>query len=234
MKDCKKHSYCRICRPDISIKFSTWAKQRYEDSCEREKAKKLSTGRVPTTKARQNMSKSAKLRAVRDNSVKRLQTPEARMKMAITKRGKPTSLAHHVAMARSRGSYSDEHKHNISLALKRHAISCIKPCHNGTSPSKVAWGFIDFLNKVGFSIIIPEVKLGPYSVDCVLGDEWLGFEVDGEYWHRNRDHTKRDKYLLEQFDLPIIRITEKEAKQLGTPNAQPQPGTALVGEEMRR
>ena len=63
----------------------------------------------------------------------------------------------------------------------------------------------------------PEVhlrqKFGRYEVDAYLPPPYhLAFEADGSYWHRHRANydARRDAYLLKQFQLPVIRLTEAE------------------------
>ncbi|KKL61324.1 hypothetical protein LCGC14_2196450 [marine sediment metagenome] len=75
---------------------------------------------------------------------------------------------------------------------------------------------VDFLVNAGFDIVIPEVQFGGFSVDALLADEWVAFEADGEYWHRNRQENDiaRDEYLLKEFNLPVIRLTQVEIGEL--------------------
>ena len=75
---------------------------------------------------------------------------------------------------------------------------------------------VDFLVEAGFDIVIPEVQLGGFSVDALLAEEWVAFEADGEYWHRDRQEndSRRDEYLLEEFNLPVVRLTQAEIGEL--------------------
>jgi very-short-patch-repair endonuclease len=82
------------------------------------------------------------------------------------------------------------------------------------SPSKLQLQ-IAYLLFSEFPSVIIEAPFGPYRVDIYLPPPYyLGFEVDGTYWHRNRDHGLRDRYLCEEFGLPIIRFSEDECKVL--------------------
>lgn len=65
----------------------------------------------------------------------------------------------------------------------------------------------------------PEVReqeqFGCYQVDAYLPPPYhLAFEADGTYWHRypKRD-AARDAYLLRKFNLPVVRLTEKELRE---------------------
>ena len=102
-----------------------------------------------------------------------------------------------------------------AIGVKEHVISCTGACHNSQNPSALAWAVYDTLLS-DFRVVVPEARLGPYSIDFLLAEEWLGIEVDGSYWHskpgaKERDVT-RDTYLLEKFQLPIVRIGEHEAQ----------------------
>ena len=82
-------------------------------------------------------------------------------------------------------------------------------CGARPNPSGLAWrAYEAFLR--GFEVVVPEARFGPYSVDFLLAEEWLAVEVDGEYWHRNKDHSERDEYLLREHGLPVARIAEHE------------------------
>jgi len=62
-----------------------------------------------------------------------------------------------------------------------------------------------------FPNVIIEAPFGPYRVDIYLPPPYhLGFEVDGTYWHKNRDSCRRDRYLLETFGLFIVHLDEVE------------------------
>lgn len=69
----------------------------------------------------------------------------------------------------------------------------------------------------------PEVRaeepFGPYRVDAYLPPPYhLAFEADGEYWHRlpgrQEHYEKRDAYLLAHFGLPVVRLSEREIREL--------------------
>jgi hypothetical protein len=84
------------------------------------------------------------------------------------------------------------------------------------NPSSLSWTLVDFLSNAGFDNIVLEEKFGPYSVDVLLADEWLAFEADGEYWHEKNktDYDARDRYLLENFGLPVVRLAEAEIREV--------------------
>jgi very-short-patch-repair endonuclease len=67
-----------------------------------------------------------------------------------------------------------------------------------------------------FPSVIIEAPFGRYRVDIYLPPPYhLGIEVDGVYWHRNRDSRLRDDYLLEAFGLPIVHLSEADLKTAG-------------------
>ncbi len=105
-----------------------------------------------------------------------------------------------------------------SIAGKRHWKNCVdETCgmcrHN--NPSNLAWQAYDLLLQ-DFTIVIPEQRFGQYSVDFLLAEEWLAVEVDGEYWHKNRGWKDmvKDWYLTEYHNLPVIRISEHDIKDM--------------------
>lgn len=56
-----------------------------------------------------------------------------------------------------------------------------------------------------------EVPFGVYTVDAYIPSLHVAFEADG-YWHTRhaaRD-VARDVWLLRKFDLPVIRLTERD------------------------
>jgi len=74
---------------------------------------------------------------------------------------------------------------------------------------------LDFLVRIGFTVVVPEVRFGRFSVDAVLGDEWLGFEADGRGWHLDKDKdARRDQEIGERWALPIVRLTQEEVNML--------------------
>ena len=66
-----------------------------------------------------------------------------------------------------------------------------------------------------FDIVIPEVRFGRFSVDVLLAEEWVAFEADGAGWHKDKEKdTKRDAWLLENFDLPVVRLSQGDIREL--------------------
>jgi very-short-patch-repair endonuclease len=56
-----------------------------------------------------------------------------------------------------------------------------------------------------------EVKVGRYAVDFLV-DGWLAVEMDGSYWHRNRDHTKKNA-LIAGAGWSLLRIPADQADE---------------------
>lgn len=67
--------------------------------------------------------------------------------------------------------------------------------------------------------VVPEAKLGRYSIDFLLPQIRVALEVDGTYWHRDpaRDRRK-DKWLL-HHDWYVIRIPEAVVRAKGADTA---------------
>lgn len=157
-----------------------------------------------------------------------LETPAERAKCAwnrgLTKETDLRVVANAIAIsAASKGcrghrkglTNSIEHRQRISEGLKRHYASHGQDCAciPTAGPSKLAWDTYDLLLK-DFEVVIPEARFGPYSVDFLLAEEWLGIEIDGSYWHEinGTDYIARDEYLLSEHGLPIVRLTEEEIR----------------------
>lgn len=114
--------------------------------------------------------------------------------------------------------FTVEHRENISKALKGRKVTW----QTYSNPSKLTWKLAEFLDKAGFEIVIPEQKIGQFTVDVLLANEWVAFEADGSYWHSDlptkrknwnfnrKSQAERDKILLEEYNLPVVRISEDE------------------------
>lgn len=67
-----------------------------------------------------------------------------------------------------------------------------------------------------FPEVLREEPFGRYTVDAYLPHPYhLAFEADGVYWHRDRERdVRRDKILLEEHGLIVIRFSERELKEI--------------------
>ena len=65
------------------------------------------------------------------------------------------------------------------------------------------------LEKLGYQVM-EEVRFPPYVVDIYIPDLHIGVEVDGPHHVEKRD-IKRDNVLYEEYNLPIIRLNQKES-----------------------
>jgi len=61
-----------------------------------------------------------------------------------------------------------------------------------------------------------EKLFDPYSIDIYIPSLNLAVEIDGRYWHRNRQSRDRarDAYLKSHFGLQTIRVWEDELEKL--------------------
>src|SRR3990167_229390 len=118
------------------------------------------------------------------------------------------------SMRRTGQHNSERHNQAVRIGILRH-LDTITDCncfaHNpyrhkgGISP--LQWKMTNFLAD-RFDIVIPEVRFGRFSVDVLLAEEWVAFEADGAGWHKDKEKdTKRDAWLLENFDLPVVRLS---------------------------
>lgn len=71
-----------------------------------------------------------------------------------------------------------------------------------------------------FPMVIQQRKFGSYVVDAYLPCPYhLAIEADGSYWHNKpgavRHDRERDEYLLKKFNLIVVRLGEKELREIG-------------------
>ena len=117
---------------------------------------------------------------------------------------------------------SPETRRKLSAASKRHCeqnIECgcwvHKPYLHRGDISPLQWRMLDFLAASGFRVIVPETRLGRFSVDAVLGDEWVGFEADGRGWHQDKGRDlRRDQEIYRRWGLPIVRLSQEDINEL--------------------
>lgn len=69
---------------------------------------------------------------------------------------------------------------------------------------------IGYLREAGF-YVVAEAPFWPYTVDCYLPDSHTAIEVDGPH-HGIKREAIRDRYLLEKFGVPTMRIKIKDVK----------------------
>lgn len=123
-------------------------------------------------------------------------------------------------------SLSDEHRARIIEGKRRHAALDLPDCgcafhwyQRKRRSSQLSQRMADvFLGE--FPVVILEKPFGRCRVDAYLPPPYhLAFEADGSYWHslpgRRKFDVERDAYLLEQFDLPVVRLTEEEIHGAG-------------------
>ncbi len=132
---------------------------------------------------------------------------------------------HHSAETRTKMSKSakaltrtPEHKANLSRGRIRHQSDCDGSCGshwckpNGYGQTQCERDLLSLLAE--FPNVHDEVTFGRYRVDAYLPDYHVAFEADGTYWHGNPESqardAKRDAYLLDEFNLPVVRLTQDE------------------------
>lgn len=79
-----------------------------------------------------------------------------------------------------------------------------------TSLTRIHKRLIQVVKEMGLKFTI-EQEMPPYWIDVYLTEFHIGLEADGPY-HRHSKDSKRDEYLLEQYNLPILRIKENMLK----------------------
>ena len=67
----------------------------------------------------------------------------------------------------------------------------------------------DILSEMGFTVV-DNADFEPYKIDCYVSEINLGFEADGKRYHwKNRD-AKRDQFILDNYRIKILRITDTD------------------------
>lgn len=116
----------------------------------------------------------------------RTHTAESRAKMSASRLGVPKSPSHRAALIEQ--------------------LANARPHH----PTKIENILVDIV-LAEFPSVIREQRFGSYRVDAYLPEPYhLAFEADGAYWHDEERDAVRDEQLLSDFDLPVIRLTERE------------------------
>jgi very-short-patch-repair endonuclease len=80
-----------------------------------------------------------------------------------------------------------------------------------TRSTKLALKMVElFLSE--FPCVELEHRFGRYTVDAYLPPPYhLAFEADGEHWHKDKARdARRDQVLMDQFELPVVRFSERE------------------------
>lgn len=115
--------------------------------------------------------------------------------------------------AEQRKTNSESHKkHAITKPENCRCLICTNRIPN--SPTYIEKILQNLLSD--YEEIIPFKKFGKYQVDVYVPELHVAFEADGEHWHEDKERdARRDAYLLEEFDLPVIRLTGKELHEIG-------------------
>jgi len=58
--------------------------------------------------------------------------------------------------------------------------------------------------------VVEEYPVGPYKIDIYCHTFKLGFEADGKFYHGWKRDERRDKWILDNFGIPILRIKDTE------------------------
>lgn len=174
-------------------------------------------GRTLPKETRQKMSIAA-------FGKKRVFTEKHKQNLSIAMKNMSDNTKRKLSIALTGRKVSNEARLNMSLAQSKHVRECNKKncrtigCNTKLrgggykgEPSKLAHIAYDKLLK-DFEIVIAEERFHPYTVDFLLAEEWIAFEIDGEYWHKDsKEKDKlRDKYLYERYNLPVVRLTQQE------------------------
>jgi hypothetical protein len=149
---------------------------------------------------------------------------ETKQKMSMAHKGKSKNPEHieKVRLAQLGRKRSPEAIENNRQAKIRHLEN---PPPNCKCVIHHKYTKCTFIEKILCLVIIPDLPkitnkhFGRYSVDAYVPKPWhLAFEADGDYWHnlpgiKERDQ-KKDKYLLEKYNLPVIRFSESDLHKI--------------------
>lgn len=98
-----------------------------------------------------------------------------------------------------------------------------KRCGQSGPPTGIQQKLLVFLKQAGFEGLRMEESFGRYRVDIYAPSHHLAFEADGGAWHENhpfRDQVtrdrKRDRILLEEHGLPVVRMSEADIEELAS------------------
>jgi very-short-patch-repair endonuclease len=78
------------------------------------------------------------------------------------------------------------------------------------------------LSGMGFQVA-DNYRVGKYEIDCFVQELGIGFEADGTPYHtwKKRDK-KRDQEILEEFKIPIFRVSDKSLLRKGVAEVEIQ------------
>lgn len=169
-------------------------------------------------------NKSLEHRAKVSNALKgRVFSEDWRNKLSLAKRGIKLT-PEHIEKIRQNGlgrKHSEESKMKMSESKRKHreeSVDCkCASCFPPQSPTRIHKILLRILSD--FPLLEIDKKFGNYCVDVYIPYPYhLAFEADGEYWHNKigaKEFDKnRDKYLMDNFNLPVIRMEEKELTEL--------------------
>lgn len=213
-----------------------WTEERKAKQAERMKGNSFSKNPSPETRAKK--SKAAK---GNKNFLGKTHTEESKSKISATKTGTKLSEEHKSKISesllgnqRTLGyKHTDEAKRKIGEAgigriktpegrARIGAASKKRFREQGmpfqlTKSTKIELVLRKIVENAGLKFI-PNCKFDLFEVDVYIPKYHLAFEADGEFWHnqpgRPEKDAQRDKELLENFHLPVIRVSEDKLKQI--------------------
>jgi len=150
-------------------------------------------------------------------------TDEHRAKIAAALRGRVKSAETKAKLgATNRGRIrSKAARQKYRHAAQKHAGLFLPECRCWVHQlpswiSSLTWKLAEVLVAAGYEVVIAEQQVGRFRVDVLLAEEWIAFEADGSYWHKDSAiyDAARDTELLQKFSLPVVRLTDVEVENL--------------------
>lgn len=154
----------------------------------------------------------------------KLASEEQKLKLSLANSGRPKTAEQRAKQsAAMKGRVTQTREQRRAVVAKHNSLErpdCRCYVHGGARPymiSSYTWLLAEVLVAAGFDTIIPEAQFGLKRVDVLLGDDWLAFEADGAYHfsaERRAYDAQRDRWLLDNFELPVVRLSGREVQAL--------------------
>lgn len=159
----------------------------------------------------QNLAKSL-------SQIGRTLSPETKLKISKAHLGLKASDATKQKMSQSRlgkkrPAFSEERRRHAEQSLNCNCVACNHRFpQSPTSIEIILWDKL----LAEFPRLEKQKRFGRFTVDAYLPEYHLAFEADGDYWHsfKKESDASRDAYLLSKFNLPVVRLTETELREI--------------------
>lgn len=105
------------------------------------------------------------------------------------------------------------HKWKATIVNRTHAGSNCPMCNPQSSRLEI---FLLCELRSIFDQVIWRRRFDGYECDIYIPELNLGIEVDGEYWHRDKNHRERQKsHVLSKIGIQLIRVRDSKLPPIG-------------------